>query len=284
MIPGLSITKLLIIAGVVVGGGIGAYSLFRSDLPQATPLDTLPDLVHDRIADEITRELPETAGDARLILPPVGNDRLDALRTRLARRIDRSGRYEAMLTDAPEPASWWEEEVVPRLPEWLEAVPGIDLDSDVAPWLLEARVVERQDDDDALALAVVWHLRDLRTEGRRAASGDATSQIDKSLFDRDYLRWRIGESSPWFRVIVWLALVFGPWIVLRSALVELLRKESNGWNAALWVGSAAPGIIAGYVLTAFAAGWWGGVSVIGATVATLVFSYGWLNWLDSTRR
>ncbi len=284
MIPGLSLAKMLILSAVVVGGGVGAYSLFRSDLPRATPLDALPDLVHDRIANEVALELPETAGDARLIIPPLGDDRLDALRTRLARRIDRTGRYEALLTEAPQPESWWEEEVLPRLPEWLDAVPGFDLDDDAAPWLLEARVVDRQDDDDALALSVVWHLRDLRAEGRRAASGDASSRIEKSLFDRDYLRWRIDNSSAWLRVLGWFALVFGPWILLRSILVELLRKESNGTNAALWVASAAPGIFAGYVLSAFAAGWWGGVSTIVSTVLALTFSYGWLNWLDSTRR
>ena len=48
MIPGLSLTKMLIGGAVVVGGGIGVMMLLSTKLPPATPLEELPDLVHDR--------------------------------------------------------------------------------------------------------------------------------------------------------------------------------------------------------------------------------------------
>ena len=102
MIPGLSLVRLVIGSVILVGGGIGAYALLKSDLPAATPLDRLPDLVHDRVAEAIAQELPQPPGDARLILPPIRNDRNDALRTRLSRRIDRSGRYDVFPTEAPQ--------------------------------------------------------------------------------------------------------------------------------------------------------------------------------------
>ena len=284
MIPGLSLIRLMIGSIVLVGGGIGAYALLKSDLPSATPLEKLPDLVHDRVAEEISGELPLPQGDARLILPPIQNDRNDALRTRLSRRIDRTGRYDVFPIEAPQPETWFESEVLSRLPDWLEGIPGFSKDSDVAPWLLEARVVERQDDDDALALTVLWHLRDLQEEGRKTATGESEETIEKSLFNGDYLQWRIGSSSPWLRLIGWLAVVLVPWALLRALAVEVLRKESNGWNAVLWLCGAFPGVVAGYFLTAFGSGWGGATLALLSAAVTIVFSYGWLNWLETTRR
>ena len=284
MIPGLSTAKLALVGLLIAGGGVGWYFLGGDSLPPATPLDDLPDLVHDRVVAKVAEELPEPGPESTMILPPIGEDRADALRTRLALRIDKTGRYEVKQIDAPPPESWWEEELLSIVPEKLATTLGLKDEADLAPWLLEARVIERQDDEEALALSVVWHLRDLRQEGRRVATGTAEESIERSLFDGDYLRWRIADTSPWGRGLLWFACVLIPWLILRSTFIEVLRKESNGWNAALWLVAATPGIAAGYVLTAFGSGWGGGLTALVSIAVTVVFSYGWLNWLDSTRR
>ena len=219
-----------------------------------------------------------------MILPPVPGDRNEAIRTRLARAVDRTGRYEVVVAERPRPEGWLESEVLPLLEEWLAEVPGFSGEDDGPGWLLDARVTSRQDDEEALALEVPWKLRDLRQEGRPVATGIAESRIERSLGDADYLRWRIAETSPWGRGVIWLAILFVPWMLGRGLFAEVLRKESNGWNAALWACAAVPGAIAGYVLTAFAAGWGGTVLALGSAVATLVLAYGWLNWLEMGRR
>ncbi len=286
MIPGLSITKLLLGTTLLVGAGIGAVSLFSSDLPSATPLEDLPDLVHSRVCDRIARELPEPTGDGRLILPPITDDRNEAIRTRLARSIDRTGRYDVVLAERPQPDGWLESEVLPQLADWLDEIPGFSSAADRPGWLLDAQVGPRprQDDEEALDLSVEWRLRNLKDEGRPVAAGTAEERIERSLGDADYLRFRIGETSVWVRGFLWAAILLLPWLLAKALFVEVLRKESNSWNAALWALAAAPGAIAGYILTAFAAGWGGSVMAILAGAATLVLAYGYLNLLEAARR
>jgi len=269
----------------MVGGGIGLVSWFSSDLPEPTPLGELTDLVHDRVCGEIVAELPiSPTEDGRLLIPPVVGDHHDALRSRLARSIARSGRYEVLLADAPQPESWFEAEVLPAIGPWLSRIPGISVDDDRPPWLLESRITDRQDDDQGLALSVAWKLRNLSSSGQLVAAGAVEESIESSLLNRDYLRWRIGESSPILRILVWISVVLVPWVLLRPWTLEVLRKEANGWNAVLWGLAAAPGLIVGYWMTAFAAGWGGAVLALLSAAVTLVFSYGWLNWLETTRR
>lgn len=285
MIPGLSITKLLI-GGALLGGiGLGAVYVFSEDLPSPTALDDLPDLVYGRVCTAIAEDLPEPTGSGRLILPPVPGDRNEAIRTRLARAIDRTGRYDVVLAEQPKPENWFESEVLPTLAEWLAEVPGLSRDEDDRPgWLLDAKVVDRQDDDEALALSVGWRLRDLGEEGRPVAGSESSDRIEKSLGDRDYLQHRIGEIPVVWRGAIWLVVLILPWVLLRGVSVEVLRKESNGWNAALWAVVAVPGVVAGYVLSAFAAGFGGSVMAILAGLGTFVLAYGWLEWLETTRR
>ncbi len=285
MIPGLSLVKVGLISLLMVGGGIGLVSWFSSDLPEPTPLEELTDIVHDRVCDGIVEELPTPSiEDGRLLIPPVVGDHHDALRTRLARAIARSGRYEVLLADAPQPESWFEEEVLPAIGPWLSKIPGISVDDDRPPWLLEGRITDRQDDDQGLALSVAWKLRNLTSDGQLVAAGTAEESIESSLLNRDYLRWRIGETSPVLRILAWIIAIVVPWVLLRPLTLEILRKESNGWNAVLWGFAATPGLIVGYWMTAFAAGWGGAVLAIISAAGTLVFSYGWLNWLETTRR
>lgn len=284
MIPGLSIPRLVIGSAILVGGAAGAAALLSSDLPPATPLEELPDLVHARACERIAAELPEPGVDGRLLLPPLPGDRADALRTRLARAIDRTGRYEVFLAERPSPEGWFEAEVLPRLAEWLAELPGVPGGEDRPTRLLDARVAERQDDGEAIAIAVSWRLRDLASEGRPIAAGSAESRIERSLADADYLRWRIGEVPAAGRGLAWAAVLVVPWLLARRIAVEILRKESNGWNAALWTAAAAPGVIAAYVLTAFAAGWGGAALAAVAALAAAVLAYAWLNRLELARR
>jgi len=284
MIPGLSLPRLVLGSALLVGGGAGAVALLSTDLPPATPLAELPDLVHDRASARIASDLPEPGADDRLLLPPLPGDRSDALRTRLARAIDGSGRYEVILADRPAPEGWLEAEVLPRLAEWLAEVPGIPAGKERPARLLDAHVSKRQDDDAALAIAVRWRLRDLSADGRTVAAGSAESRVERSLADLDYLRWRIGEIPGALRGAIWVATLVVPWFLARRLAAEVLRRESNGWNAALWAAAALPGVIAAYVLTAFATGWGGASVALLAAAGATVLAYAWLNRLELARR
>jgi hypothetical protein len=100
----------------------------------------------------------------------------------------------------------------------------------------------------------------------------------------DYLRWRIGEIPVWIRGAIWLTILVVPWLLARPLFQEVLRKESNRWNGAIWGVAALPGIISGYILTSFAAGVAGALVAILAASASAALSLAHLGRLEAARR
>jgi len=284
MIPGLSFTRWWILGALVLGGALGLQARGGTSDPPIPPLPALSALVHDQVAQEIARDLPEPGAEVSLLLPEIPGDRGSALRARRTGEIERGRRFGSCVPTETRTAKELPGELLSRLPSLLGSPVDAARAGSPSTWRLSVRIVDRREDEAETSLRVAWHLEDRRGSGIPIAEGAESAEVRHSWLDHEYLRWRVLQTSPVARLSLWLLALLLPWLLLRRAARGILDRESNTGNLLLWSLLATPGILAGFVLTGLAAGGWGTALTIANLPLVLAASYAWLCFLERSRR
>lgn len=276
--------KKWVLGGVLLAiGGAGAGVLLFSRREPLPELGRIPDLVYQRVIDQLVSQVVAPPGTERLLIPPIGRDANEALRARLARETeDRTG-LEVMLPKRDESVSddltsvvgavvrSWKEKIVA---EWTGEKPEL---------LIACRVVDLVDDDDRMRLVVEWEQQWLAS-GEPLSGGTITEEVPRSWANGDYARAAISDSSAALRLGLWLAVLVIPSLFLTRWIRQVLREESNLHNAALVLVFAVPGCVAGWILTGFGAGWLGGGLTLLAVAASGAYSFAYCSMVEELRR
>ena len=285
---GLPFKKTILAALLVLIGGTGAYLVIAGRDEPPPPLDPLPELVYGRIVEAIAAAVEIPKGTERILVAPIPGDGQEKLRSRIQNRLgDRT--YVEVITEEEGTVQPTTGETLAQLYErgraWLLSVPVAAEDKKGIDVLLVTRVDEHVDDDERLRLRVSWQqgVRNSNNELTVGKSGEAGDEVAKSLFDGDYLGIWIADFSVWGRLGLWLALLVGVPLAGLGVIREVLKKESNLANALLIGTVGLPGILTGWLLTAFGQGWTGGGLVLLAVAASLTYSYFFLTLVEESR-
>ncbi|MFN0056874.1 MAG: hypothetical protein ACKVX7_00325 [Planctomycetota bacterium] len=272
---GWSLRKLIWIGviGVAAAGGGGWLLAHQRSAPHAA-LDALTEVVYSRMATRLAHALSTPPAGSRLALLPIAGDGGDALRQRLIRAIEKRGGIEVERYDAPAPAASWLTDPLDALTTaWLKKLSG---GSQQPKSIFSARL-ELIDSADELRLAVDWQQVEPPpgTFDDRAfvATVHTVERVAKSLLSFDFLQARISEWPLYWRLLGWLSAVVAPAGLFLTPIRRVLAARRNFSNAVLLVAVALPGIGAGWVLTAFASGYMGGLVAALALVASVAHSY-----------
>lgn len=274
-----------IIVGTVtlaaLGGGLLLFFGGREPLPE---LDRLPNLVYTRVVERIASEVQAPAASERLLIPPIARDPQDALRARIARSVEDRRGLEVQVPKREELGA--ESDVLAvigaQVRDWKKRIVA-EWTGDKPDLVLVASVRELQNDDDRIRLSVEWQQQKMAS-GEPLAGGELVEEIPKSLFNMDYSRARIADSSGTLRVGIWLAVLIVPPLLLLTFVKRVLREESNLHNALMVLAFAVPGCVAAWILTAFGAGWMGGGLTLLATAVSVAYSFFFCTAVEELRR
>ena len=274
-------TILAIVAVLAVGGG--TFWAFSGPSEPWVDLDRATELVYRRVASEVRQRLvvpPERV----ITIPAIEGDIDGAFRGRLLEAVRDSGSQAyAPQTDSDVAQSWLEK----------ASSGGFDWDS-LTSWLgkkddaSEQGVVligrlDKVDNDERWAAELTWVELDRGAQALLVPETQTRSELVKSWFDGDYQKIRIQESSRWLRLGGWLLLLMLPALAATPLIKQGLKKESNFTNAMMVLMFAFPGTIAGWILTAYGSGWWGGALSFFSAVCALAFSFLYCSLLEAHR-
>ncbi len=278
---GLPFKKLIF--GLLLLGGLGvagAALVWHGSKEPPPELPTLVDFVYEQAVNQIVENVTVPTGKNIIGLHDIPGDGNDALRLRLLRKLNRRGGLEALLIQEPE-SSNYKEKIIAVLRSWApeslggKKPPEINVD-------LYARIVDFQDNDDRVRLEVEW--AEGYSEGALLAKGRPAVELEKSLFSFDYMQLSIGESSRFWRFLSWSLLVMMPPFLFLPVIRRGLKEDSNFVNAGMLLAFAVPGIIAGWVLSAFGQGFVGGGLTLLAMLASATFAFCFLTLVEHSRK
>ncbi|MGE3165808.1 MAG: hypothetical protein AB7O52_12960 [Planctomycetota bacterium] len=269
----------VLVAVAAAGGSVLLFSR-RDPLPA---LGRLQDLVYQRVTEQLTSQVVAPPGTERLLIPPIARDATEALRARVGRATEQRTGLTVLLPKRDESvADDFSAVVGSTLGSWKSKI--------VAEWtgekpelVLACRVVDLVNDDERVRLDVEWEQQWVAS-GEPLAGGKVTEEVTRSWSNRDYARAAITDSSAALRLGLWLAVLVIPSLLLTRWIRRVLREESNARNAALVLAVALPGCVAGWVLTGFGVGWFGGGLTLLAAAASGGYSFAYCSWIEDLRR
>jgi hypothetical protein len=280
--------KKTILGIVLLGGlGTGAVILMSSEKIPIFKLDPLTDLVYARAVDRIVAEVVVPPNKRVITIPKIEGDGMDAFRGRLQKQLNRRGGVEALVPvkNTEKKSSGWLDGKTATLLRSLAADLFTDDDEKetVPQLILAARIRDFTDQDDRVGLEVEWAEGDLSQEGALLASGIVREEIVKSVFSWDYMQVTIGQSSRFWRFVGWTLVVIAFPLLFLPMIRRVLGGDSNLHNAILLLAFSIPGILAGYVLSAFGQGFTGSSLALIGAAASIVYTYGFISLVEDAR-
>ena len=94
----------------------------------------------------------------------------------------------------------------------------------------------------------------------------------------------IAGSSRFWRFLSWTLLLMVPPFLFLPVIRRVLKGDSNLVNAGMLLAFAVPGIIAGWILSAFGQGFVGGSLTLVAMLASAAYAFGFLTLVEHSRR
>ena len=280
-------TLLIIIGAAAVT--TGAFWIFGGDREPIPELTGLPELVYSRVADEVASQV--VIPDQKIIFVPafkgVTGDPDNALRARINDRLkDLGARPLIPMEEMSEGSGWLEEQGAEAESlidwAWLASVLTKQNKKEDRPSVVLLGKMELTDDEERLRVNLDWIQVDQKAKG--ILKGEtSTHEVAKSWFSGDYQKIRISESSRFFRLGLWTLLLIVPALVGTPLMRRVINDESNLANGMMVLAFALPGALAGWVLTAYGSGWWGGTVTLIAVLVSAAFSFVYCTIIDARR-
>ena len=277
---------LLIIIGVAAVT-TGAFWIFGGDREPIPELTGLPELVYSRVADEVASQVVIPDGKT-IFVPAFAGDPDNALRARIREcLLDRGARPLIPMEEMSEGSGWLEDEgdEAESLIDWawVKSVLTRQKKKEDRSSVVLLGKMELTDDDERLRVNLDWIQVDHKAKGILKGETSTTHEVAKSWFSGDYQKIRISEMSRFFRLALWTLLLIVPAFAGTPVIRRVLKDESNLVNAAMVLAFALPGALAGWVLTAYGSGWWGGTVTLIAVLVSAAFSFMYCTIIEARR-